>query len=721
MNTSKQRLKISILWIVILIYCGIPADRSLNAQVFGPHEYKWLRVGSLHTWISNAGAEIEYGRRGRAAYLNTDQTDGLAWPAQYRYQDHCAAKSLRIGTTNFADPVTGETYPYKVVSCGSRIARLENEMMPLPNEFVMVGKDFGPPDRESHPDVIVDGLNASDNVLNDEVDIKDNDLRPDRLIISKLHTSIGVSITRKIMAFSNPYHDNYFITEYIFKNTGIIDLNDTQLDPVPQLTDVIFHFQYRYAFAYEAYRNNWSASGVSWGRNTVNDVIGENSMADGAPFRALISWYGPHSQNAPWEADVGAPDQDEGSVMAGTQYVGVVVLHADRSPEDQSDDPEQPTTTQYLGSDNDAQGVDQYDEDLMTRKYEFMTMGHPALSHAEEVGVGGYADGWGTDPGGYSQAQGFGPYTLDEGDSIRIVLAEGINGINRLKNLEIMYNWFNENAPYRLPDGTTTSDRNQYKNAWVWSGRDSLMQTFARAVSNFENNYVLDEPPPPPDKFELTSGGDRIFIEWSASAEDWPGFDGYELYRAVDTPDTTYDLIFSCNAANKVNIYEDKQARRGFDYYYYIITKDDGTNNTVYPGVPLKSSKFYTMTNQPAFLRRPPGKSLADIRVVPNPYNIRAQSLQFGINNPDRIAFYGLPPFCTIKIFTERGDLIQSLDHTDSSGDELWDQLTFSRQLVVSGLYIAYFEVTKDYRDERTGRLVYKKGENTFRKFIIIR
>jgi hypothetical protein len=158
-----------------------------------------------------------------------------------------------------------------------------------------------------------------------------------------------------------------------------------------------------------------------------------------------------------------------------------------------------------------------------------------------------------------------------------------------------------------------------------------------------------------------------------------------------------------------VNTFDDITARRGFNYYYYIITKDDGSRNDAYPGVPLVSSKFYTMTNgaHPAQLRRAAKSSADSIRVVPNPYDARATSRQFGTNTPDRIAFFGLPPVCTIKIYTERGDLIKTLEHTNGSGDELWDQTTTYRQVIVSGVYIAVF-TTPD-------------GTSVFRKFIVIR
>ncbi|MBN1894901.1 hypothetical protein JW906_10420, partial [bacterium] len=74
---------------------------------------------------------------------------------------------------------------------------------------------------------------------------------------------------------------------------------------------------------------------------------------------------------------------------------------------------------------------------------------------------------------------------------------------------------------------------------------------------------------------------------------------------------------------------------------------------------------------------------------------------------PDQIAFFGLPPVCTIRIFTERGELIRNIDHTNNSGDELWDSTTDYKQVIVSGLYVAVFE-TPD-------------GEVAYRKFIVIR
>ena len=712
--------------IIALLLCSTFGVQAVYAQVTGAQQIKWIWVSQLRNWFSNGGAEIEYGRRSRS-FLATDQLDGLQWPAENLNQDVSVGKSVWIATTNFADPVDGRTYPHKAACAGRGFMYLGSEI--FPETFSLVGR-FG------HPTVLVDDFKASDLDVNDELDEVDPALPADRMIYNKTHTSIGVSMRRKVLAHTQQFNDNYYIYEYVFVNDGITDgSGQKKIDRT--LTDVVFHLQFRYGFAGESYRQGWAATGSAWGLNTINDGCGQDAAHPGE-FTAQWAYYGPVSNSPGLLIDVGSPhyvNQEvlPGSVMAGTKFAGVVVLHADRSSQDHSNDPLQPFTTQFLGSDQDGQGVDQYDMGLMDRKYSFMSKGHPTLTHAEYIGKD--ANGWPTrfpttvglgDPGGYACAQGYGPYTMAPGDSIRIVIAEGVNGINRRLNREIISNYIANNPPFALPNGTTTSDRDIYKNTWVFSGKDSLFQTLRRAKTAYQNGFSVPTPPPPPSEFQVLSGGNKITLVWSNSAETWPNFDGYRLYRAEGRPDTTFEVVFSCNRNNVVNTFEDKSARRGFNYFYYIQTKDDGSTNpgsvalNIPAGEPLVSSKFYTITNREAFLTRPPAATLSEIRVVPNPYNIRGKDVQFGQDTPDRLAFYGLPPYCTIKIYTETGDLIETLEHSNGSGDEIWHSLTSSDQIVVSGLYIAYFEVSQDSYNE-AGELTFKKGDSAFRKFIIIR
>jgi hypothetical protein len=668
-----------------------------NNQIFAQGQTTWIRIGELQDWFSELGCEWEVGRRG----LVPDQQDGLQWPARYPDQDSKAAKGLWIGAQNYHDFVSGETYPYKVVQVGPRSNDYANEIFPV--EFKLIG-------RSDHPLVTVDGEIATDLDYDDVVDEIDPNLKADRLLITKVRTSMGIDMTRNIYAFSQQYNDNYFIYEFIFKNTGIVDAKGTQN---PQtLQGVYFMWQYRYAICKEmgAYGQFFMPQNATWGTNTMNQVIGQNPSA-GDPFRALYAWHGLHS-GVSWD-NIGAPNVDADGRLTASQFVGVVTIHADKSPSDNSDDGFQPTSTPFIDSDDPiTQGGfhNQYDPGKMTQQYNFMASGHPPLTHADAVGDG-FPNEFLNTAGGFSQAQGFGPYTMEPGDSIRIVMAEAMAGIDWDKTIEVGHNWFNETGDYNLPGGATTSDRDEYKDAWVFTGKDSLFQTFQRAINNWNGGMDISQPPPPPDEFAVESGGDRIQLTWTPNAESWPGFSTYRIYRAIGKRDTTYEQIGSDLPAG-TNQYDDENAARGFNYYYYIISYDN---------TDLESSLFYTRTNLAANLQRQAGSSLKAIRVVPNPYNVRAaRTLQLGYGL-ERIAFLDIPALCTIKIFTERGDLVQTIEHTNGTGDEYWDLVTSSRQTVVSGIYIAYFEVTQDYHDPNTGELLYRRGDNTFRKFAIIR
>ena len=681
-----------------------------NSHVFAQGATRWIRVGELHDWFSEAGCEWEVGRRG----LVPDQQDGLQWPGRYPDQDSKAQKGLWIGATNYSDIVANQVFPHKVVQVGPRSQSTEayvNEIFPL--EFKMIG-------RFNHPTVLVEGEIATDLDFDDVVDEIDPDLKADRLMITKVRTSMGIEMTRKIYAFSQQYHNNYFIYEFVFKNTGIVDASGTQN---PQtLQGVYFMWQYRYAICKEmgAYGRYFMPQNATWGVNTMNGVIGEDPNA-GDPFRALFSWHGLHSQ-ALYEGanydNIGSPNIELNGRLTASQFMGAVTVHADKSPTDNSDDPFQPSTTRYIDSDatiNQGGFHNQYIPEKMTQQYNFMASGHPPLSHAEAVGDG-FPNQFLNTAGGFSQSQGFGPYTMAIGDSVRIVMAEAMAGIDWDKTIEVGRKWFNEEQPYELPDGSTTSERDEYKNTWVFTGKDSLFQTFQRALDNWDAGLEIPQPPPPPENFTIEGGGDRIQLTWSNVAQAA----GYRIYRAEVKADTIYEQI--ADLPPGTTLYDDTEALRGLDYYYYIVSYDDGSTNNINPGTPLVSSLFYTRTNLAANLKRQAGTALEAIRVVPNPYNIRGArttDLGYGL---ERIAFLDIPAFCKIKIFTERGDLIQEIEHTDGSGDEYWDLVTSSRQTVVSGIYIVYFEVTEDYPNpENPEELLYRKGENAFRKFVVIR
>ena len=232
-----------------------------------------------------------------------------------------------------------------------------------------------------------------------------------------------------------------------------------------------------------------------------------------------------------------------------------------------------------------------------------------------------------------------------------------------------------------------------------------MFKTFGLARRNFESGFQIPQPPPPPNIFEVNSGGDRIQLSWSNSAESSPGFGGYRVFRAISQPDTFFTEIFACGAGTDhpqiVNEFNDTTAERGQNYFYYILSFADGSN-----GRDLQSSLFWTKTQEPANLKRQAAETVSEFRVVPNPFYIRARNQQF-LGEPDKIAFFNIPGQCKIRIFTERGDLVTTIEHTDGSGDETWNSTTEAGQTIVSGVYIVVIE-TPD-------------GQRGMKKFIVVR
>lgn len=107
-------------------------------------------------------------------------------------------------------------------------------------------------------------------------------------------------------------------------------------------------------------------------------------------------------------------------------------------------------------------------------------------------------------------------------------------------------------------------------------------------------------------------------------------------------------------------------------------------------------------------MKREAGKTLDDVRIVPNPYHLAADAnLRYG-DRDDRIGFLDIPGQCTIKIYSQLGELVATIEHTDGTGDAFWQQTTASRQVVASGVYIAVIENTET-------------GKKAVKKFVIVR
>jgi len=249
----------------------------------------------------------------------------------------------------------------------------------------------------------------------------------------------------------------------------------------------------------------------------------------------------------------------------------------------------------------------------------------------------------------------------------------------------------------------------------ISTGKDSLLYNGMAARRAFNNNYNFPTSPAPPSIFEVESRDDMIALNWSYEAGyEPPDLAGFKIYRAVGATlyerageAVTGEFRFVDSVASDDRSYADTEGIvRGYDYYY-CITAVSTTGN--------ESGKWMAMTIEPfsANLLDPVEATLNSCRVVPNPLNVRDPKQHF-IDDPNKITFRRLTEKCTIRIFTESGELVKTLEH-NGGGTEFWKIIeeggmyttTVNNQRPASGLYIAHIQ------DE--------SGESVFRKFVIIR
>ena len=728
--------------LALLVLFAVPAQDA-QAQ-WSP---KWLNVGEFqHRYLSGGSAP---------------EADEVAWhyPGIHPRSAYGRWKGFWVSARNVTDE-TGTNWAIRTSHVGPRFTGV-GEVFDVSQTLVS---------RYPQPVVQVDGLDTfAEPVVVDEVDPS---LAADRAVEMVVNTSIGVTMEKRAMQWSHPDHDGYHIIEYTFTNTGNVDDDDEIEVADNNLEDVYFTFLDRPTGA-GVMAGGWdnNAGGVAWGQYTMNDAVGDGVSDYGVDFRAQISWLGNNKETdglvlntlggPMWQNHERNPiENDTLGRLGSPNFAGVVTIHADteaHAPEATSpDDRAQPHTMTYLNSDfgDITSGSSHTDEAKMAIERAWIECGStsavgggviPLINGECESGSprtwptharivqgqtadtprdadpdfanqtasptrGGGAGGW-----GFMTA--YGPYDMAPGEVVRIVVAEGVAGLSKEAAWDIgraykLSGWdddqiheFDANG-----NGTIDADEAMTKNEWVMTARDSLFQLFQFATDNYNGGYNAPHPPAPPTLFTVTSGTDRISLNWEGPAPAG----GWEIWRAqkhysgirtwltteggvsVPDEDRVYQLI--AQPGPNDTSYEDTEVARGGSYYYYLQAVD---------GNGVKSSRYYAQTYQAAFLRRAPGSSLSQVRIVPNPYHLGAAP-EVRLDVQDRMAFYGLPAEATIDIYTELGEHVRSLSHTDGSGDEFWDMTTSSRQLVVSGIYIAVIT------DEDS-------GERTVQKFIVIR
>jgi len=625
------------------------------------------------------------------------------------------------------------------------------------NDFMINGKVIEPMKsyiRYEYPEQTVNGNPVTIENFADPDPSKFSDGTYDQITGSTYKNVLGVEVKRRILGWSQNFNDNYMIIEVELTNKGVDKKTLDGGDTLVQDTLRSFHFAMNQGFANNYYSNGLYPALSGSERPKYNYVWQHYYGArDGDSIRVFYAYSADAPENA--GDDMGSPVISQNGRLVNTNINFYTILHASQQPFidplQDVDDFLQPKVT-YIGTEtripNPGQGEDPYGSKNFwamrggfSDKYP-MPNSFPGTHHMinnDELGISNFSQFTGgtltsTNSKNFSS---FGPYEFPPNYKIRIVYAVGIAGIGLEKSREIGMAWQNGILinPPKMPDPNTgwlpsnfgfpvdATEQDKIKDRWISIGIDSVMLTAWRAKWNFEHSYQIPQAPPPPEKFYVRGSGaeNGVVLTWSTvSAENSPNFAGYRIMRKFSNQDTVYyQQVYSTGSEDKSSehTFVDNNVLSGGTYYYYIQTKalidennlnaDPTTRNKV-----IYSSRLWI----PNILSvKPPklsSKDMSRIRIVPNPYNINDPLVKrlYALKDGRQINFYNLPPTVTIKIYTENGDLVKTIEHNspvDLDGSEFWDMITDNQQVISSGLYIAAFQTPN--------------GERSYQKFIVVR
>ena len=570
----------------------------------------------------------------------------------------------------------------------------------------------------------------------------DGTIATEQMGIAQCRTSMGITVTEKVYLFGNPGFDDFAIVEYVFKYTGEtpnVDKNGNPIvysDPIQDCYLGIKYFPIIGDDKVVPNSGGWQENTDDW----VDYTYGEDIDGDGQmdTLRVMYGWDG--NAGVTTEDDEGDPLISSSGIFLSTQYPGVAVLHVDRAPNDPTNDKFQPhlsyvswgaiSSRNSLTSGPQGPGI--------AEVYNILTAGGeltPPLDWGLWNSTG--TENWlrplsqPSDPtDAFSQigTMAFGPYQFNNvGDSIRIVLCHTVGSISWEKAIELGAQW---------KTGSITS---LDKNKILRSGRDSLFAKIESVKELFvtpEGNYDFDiktisekiSPPPPwPGMVKISSVVAGCKVEWSEVGEAV----AYRVYRRlqptfyIEQPGTeTYPLVFQTGGENPGDEIEYDPALTTSwtdenvvpaQYYWYYVTAINVAG--------VESSHFVSRSNPTAGdltrggvtpYEKPP-ENISSIQVVPNPYHIK--SVRLYNRTLDLLDFVGLPAGCRIRIFTQSGDLISTIDHelqVPPSSAESWEMRTSTNQTIASGLYVYVVDECKNHENRSINQT--KVG-----KFVVIR
>ena len=677
---KKLLILISVFMLLIVAFNEIAQANT------GRH---YMRIGRLWVIAEYDGAEGWSGQYawpgGRVRYPNGNIQE--LWGANVRKLGTTAGCRNWTGPdgTLFAYWTSGmyRTYDYDYLPYWVNQTH-QTALMPVTQKVVQ---------RWAPPVVTVDGvkiiLDSGDDFIDAHEDNTEIDptLVTERAIQSVWRYTMGVEYERWMYGYSTPNHQDYVLNDITLTNNGkMYGLNvDPPLlwpdDNVSQILDG----QRVEGFWWAQTENPWNSH---LGRDKsfgANDAEGEyiTPLANGRRFYLFYDGDNKDSPEKDWGDPANTAAANEGfTELLSPAWIIMGALYVDQSATSKVDDPTQPKSTLIAQERNLDLGKipktmqDQYETFFTEGNHWPLDTPHSEIDPLINL------------PSGY---RSYGPYDLDFNQSVNIIQVVASGGINVGLTQEYGKKAFDAAYTGAIMDEIEVLHK---------TGRDSVLKTLDAANWNINGDkggrsrFDVPDAPRPPANFDVAAQGPKIRLTWSDESRTDKDFDtgvedfaGYRLYRAIGARDSAYHVVYDGTA----NEFFDENISGGFQYFYYLVAYDNGSQNWENPGVSLESGRWHCWTGwapigvSAAVAPITAAGSLEAIRVVPNPYSAAGFTYP---GEPDKILFTGLPAECTISIYTSAGDYVHKIEHTDGSGDESWDLRTDYNQYIVSDVYI---------------------------------
>ncbi|MBN2411916.1 hypothetical protein JXQ31_09515 [candidate division KSB1 bacterium] len=617
------------------------------------------------------------------------------------------------------------------------------------------------------PQVFVDGAQSTP----DFDGIIDPDIKADKMFIVYRKQSPWMHLRNEGYQFVNQYYGDFMIMNSTYKLTFDDDAYpetspDLDADTTQTVTDFYVLKAYRVGQTSITGKTGTDPNGkwfINHGAYWASTMVTPSLTGVSSPRKDLVityGWDGNHP-NVTQFTTGGPPFDDTGEPrftpiadgdLISTNYSGFALLHCDISPDDKSDWVPNNPYGSYVHVRHLHFSADAVLPGGKTTWDYFISPGPQSLPYQLST----WEDGSDTNPitlESKTPAQVWGGWKeMKMGDSVSVVHAIGSGSISRQEARTLGAKWakwyqsgdvpdayYDDNVSSGLGNVLATDD---IKNQIVARGKDSLKVAMQRAQELWENNLECPRPYPSPDLY-VTSGPYSCTLEWDDIGTKYPDHEGgnviaYRIYRKIGHVEDEYPTEAGQNlywerikeipvdslatSPKGLFMYVDAGLEVGEDYHYAVTAVSDKRCGIDGTGPYLESSQWSNRSTLPA---RPiiPGKdNLNQIAVVPNPYYIYGQLMNFSSDN-NRLMFVNLPPYCTLKIYNVTGDLVHTLVHDDGSSVDFWDQITQNNQFIASGVYILVVSDAQKLIADESGNLTIRQklSDKAIIKFTIIR